>query len=220
MIRTKRFAPWFALSVMAIASSGCEIIAFPFFAYNEYQKTQSHIEPAAYTGLDDQTFAVLVSGHRGLHADFPAVIPQITTQVAERLKTETKATGYVPAATMLRYQYENPGWSAQAFSEVAEELGVDRLVVVDVQEFRLNDPGNRYLYDGVAAATVAVIETDGITPDDIAFEFFVNVAFPDAGGYGPEDYSEQEVASVLMNRFVNRATWPFYDAEIPNELAY
>ncbi|MEM9663251.1 MAG: hypothetical protein AAF937_13195 [Planctomycetota bacterium] len=200
--------------------AGCEILAFPFFAYNEFQKTQSHIEPAAYTGLDEQTFAVLVSGDRGLHADFPGIVPQITNQVAERLKAETLASGYVPAQSMLRYQYENPGWAAMAFSEVAADLGVGRLVVVDVQEFRLNDPGNRFLYDGVAAATVAVIEADGLTPDDIAFEFFVNVTFPDAGGFGPEDFSQQEVASVLLTRFVNRATWPFYDAEIPNELAY
>lgn len=200
--------------------SGCEIIAFPFFAYNEFQKTQSTMVPAEYAGLDGQSFAVLVSGDRGLHADFPGIVPQITNQVSERLKAETKATGYVPAQAMLRYQYENPGWSAMAFSEVAGELGVDRLVVVDVQEFRLNDPGNRFLYDGVAAATIAVIEADGFSPDDIAFEFFVNVTFPDAGGFGPEDFSQQEVASVLMTRFVNRATWPFYDAEIPNELAY
>ncbi|MEL7482767.1 MAG: hypothetical protein AAFN41_00295 [Planctomycetota bacterium] len=206
--------------VLSTAMLGCEIVAFPFFAYHEFQKTQSHIEPAAYTGLDGQSFAVLVSGDRGLHADFPGMVPQITNQVAERLKAETKATGYVPAAAMLRYQYENPGWSARAFSEVADDLGVDRLVVVDIQEFRLNDPGNRFLYDGVAAATVAVVEADGLTPDDIAFEFFVNVTFPDAGGFGPEDFSSQEVASVLMTRFVNRATWPFYDAEIPNELSY
>lgn len=215
-----RAIPAAALAACCLAGTGCEVIAFPFFAYNEFQKTQSHVEPAAYTGLDGNSFAVLVSGDRGLHADYPAVIPQITSQVAERLKAETKATGYVPAATMLRYQYENPGWSARAFSDVAEELGVDRLVVVDVQEFRLNDPGNRYLYDGVAAATVAVIEADGLSPDDIAFEFFVNVSFPDAGGFGPEDFSQQEVASVLLTRFVNRATWPFYDAEVPNEISY
>ncbi|MEO1585013.1 MAG: hypothetical protein AAFR96_10650 [Planctomycetota bacterium] len=202
------------------AASGCELVAFPFFAANEIRKRGTHIEPAAYSGLDEQNFAVLVSGDRSLHATYPGVIAQITQEAAERLKSETLASGYVPAQSMLRYQYENPGWSSKAFSEVATDLGVDRLVVVDMQEFRLNDPGNRFLYDGVAAATVAVVETDGLSPDDIAFEFFVNVTFPDSGGFGPEDFTDQQVASVLLARFLDRVTWPFYDAEVPNELNY
>lgn len=200
--------------------SGCEVIAFPFFIAKEIDKQGSHIEPAQYTGLQGKSIAVLVSVDRSIQADFPEVVTELSVSMAERLRQHVDISGYVPGRVMLAYQYENPSWSALAYGELAEDLGVDRLVVVDLREFRLNDPGNRYLYDGVADATIGVIEADSAYPDDIAFELFVNVTFPDAGGFGPEDFTRQQVMSVLLKRFLDRATWPFYDAEVPNDIAY
>lgn len=209
---------WLLLAAGAVP--GCQIVAFPFFIAREAYKQGSHIEPAQYEGLRGKSFGVLISADRGVHSGFPGVIAQLTGQISQRLHNESEASGWVPPVDMLRYQYENPSWPSKPFGEVASELGVERLIVVDLQEFRLNDPGNRYLYDGVAAATVAVVEADGPSPDDVAHEFFVSVAYPDAGGFGPDDLAANQVISVLVKRFTDRASWPFYDAKIPNDLAY
>ncbi|MGP1272633.1 MAG: hypothetical protein ACTS22_04815 [Phycisphaerales bacterium] len=208
------------LGGLAAAQLGCEIIAFPFFIAKEIDKQGSHIEPAQYTGLEGRSVAVLVSADRSVQANFPGVVPEISVSLAERIREHVDITGYVPGRVMLAFQYENPSWSALAYGELAEKLGVERLVVVDLREFRLNDPGNRYLYDGVADAAIGVVEADGPYPDDIAYELFVNVTFPDAGGFGPEDFTSQQVMSVLMKRFLDRASWPFYDAEVPNDINY
>ncbi|MEM8757578.1 MAG: hypothetical protein AAGF47_07330 [Planctomycetota bacterium] len=215
-----RLAGTFALAAAVSAAAGCEVIAFPFFIANEIDKQGTHTEPAQYEGLVGKSFAVLISADRGIQADYPEIVPRLSRRIAEELVANVDVAGYVPGPVILQYQYENPSWSAMAFGEVDDELGVERLVVVDLQEFRLNDPGNRYLYDGVAAASINVVEADGSTPDDVTQELFVRVTFPDAGGFGPEDFSREEIVSVLASRFVNRATWPFYDAEIPNDLAY
>jgi len=210
-----------ALGVVVLANSvGCTIVGWGFMAYDEYRKSGTHIEKAAYTGLKDKSFAVLVSADRMIQANYPEVVPQLTVAISDRLAENVDASGWVPGQTMLAYQYDHPDWASRSYGELADELGVQRLIVVDLQEFRLNDPGNRHLWDGVAAATVVVIEADGPFPDDAAHEHFVHVTFPDSGGFGPEDFSRVEIISVLKSRFVSRATWPFYNAEIPNDIAF
>lgn len=218
--RLRRFVIPALLVACCFASTGCTIVGFFFMAADEFKKSGSHIEKATYEGLTDKNFAVLVSADRMIQANYPEVVPQMATGVSSRLAENVDAQGYVPGERVLSYQYNNPSWAAKSYSEIAKELGVERLVIVDIQEFRLNDPGNRYIWDGVAAATVGVVEADGPFPDDLTHEHFVNVTFPDTGGYGPEDYSRLQMLSVLKTRFVNRATWPFYDAEIPNDIAY
>ncbi|HED53020.1 MAG TPA: hypothetical protein ENJ00_02310 [Phycisphaerales bacterium] len=206
--------------LVVVANPGCSIVGWGFMAYEEYRKSGTHIEKAAYTGLKDKNFAVLVSADRMIQANYPEIVPQLTVAISDRLAENVGAAGWVPGKVMLAYQYDHPEWTSRSYGELADELGVQRLIVVDLQEFRLNDPGNRHLWDGVAAATVIVIEADGPFPDDAAHEHFVHVTFPDSGGYGPEDFSRVEVISVLKSRFVSRATWPFYDAEIPNDIAF
>lgn len=220
MPRQARTIAALTLAACAAPMSGCQIIAFPFFIAKEIDRQGTHIEPAQYAGLQGKSVAVLVSADRSIQADFPGVVPELAVSIAERLREHVDISGYVPGRAMLTYQYENPSWSAKAYGELADDLGVERLVVVDLREFRVNDPGNRYLYDGVADATIGVIEADGPYPDDIAHELFVNVTFPDAGGFGPEDFSRQQVTSVLIQRFLDRTTWPFYDAEVPNDIPY
>ena len=99
--------------------------------------------------------------------------------------------------------------------ELAKELGVERLIVVEVIEYRLTEPGNQYLWDGVAAGTVGVIEADTSISDEFAFEKSVRVTFPDKQGYGPSDFSRQELTTALALRFLDRVTWPFYNHQEP-----
>lgn len=209
----------FACAIVAMLQ-GCTIVGFGAMAIEEYRKSGDHIEKAQYTGLVDKNFAVIVSADRMIQANYPEIVPQMTTSMSQRLAENVDAQGFVPGMAMLSYQYNHPSWSSKSYGDVAKELGVERLIVVDIQEFRLNDPGNRHIWDGAAAATIAVIEADGPYPDDVTHEHFVHVTFPDSGGYGPDDLTRTEMISVLKSRFINRASWPFYDAEIPNDLNY
>ncbi len=60
--------------------------------------------------------------------------------------------------------------------------------MVELQEFRLHDPGNQYLWNA-AIGTVGVIESDGLVPENYVFEKIVSVKFPDKQGTGPLEYT-------------------------------
>jgi hypothetical protein len=199
---------------------GCNLAAIIAVPLANAEKEGSSKVEAEYKGLSGKTFAVLISAPPVIQASFGETVPRMTIQISEILAKSVNASGYVPGPKVIEYQYNRPNWVAKPLGEVAKDLGVDRLVYIDLSEYRLQDIGNQYLWDGVAAGLVAVVEADGSTPDDFRFQKRISVKFPDQGGYGPSDMPLGAVNTELTNRFVLRATWLFFDHEEANKLKY
>lgn len=195
--------------------AGCAGAALFGGMIENHRRNSTHSVEAEYNGLVGKSFAVVVAADRVIIADHPDLVPRLTTNLTDRLAEFAGASGYVPAERLLTYLYEHPRWVAMPLSDLAKELGVERLVYIDIQEYRLNEPGNEYLWDGVAAAGVGVIEADSVVPDQFAFEREVRVKFPDKSGYGPTDYPGNVVSAALLKRFVDRASWLFYEHQEP-----
>ena len=97
------------------------------------------------------------------------------------------------------------------YGDIAASLGVNRIVLIDIPEYRLNPPGNRWLWDGVCAATVNIIERDGIDPDMFADTFTVTSAFPDVEGVDRTAASADQIETGLLADFVKRTAWLFHE---------
>jgi hypothetical protein len=141
------------------------------------------------------------------------VVTRLSIDIAERLKNVVGATGYVPGQSVLAWQFNNPRWVTMPHSQIAAELEVQRLIVIELTEFRLNDPGNQYIWQGVIAGTVNVIEADTDFPDEFAFQKALRLRFPDKDGFGPADLPRQAVNTELSRRFAERAAWLFFSHE-------
>ena len=205
------------LAVMA-NMAGCNIIAPIGGLVENYKRQSTHAVPEEYRGLAGKRYAVLVIVDRIIQGDNPDIVPYLTTKITERLIQEQQlvgAAGVIPADRLLNYLYDHPRWLSMPRDQLAKELGVERLIVVEVIEYRLTEPGNQYLWDGVAAGTVGVIEVDTSISDEFAFEKSVRVTFPDKQGYGPSDFSRPELTTALALRFLDRVTWPFYNHQEP-----
>lgn len=207
------------LAVLA-GAGGCQIFGFIAAGTSEYQKSRPRDVPGKYGGLAGKSFAVVIAADRVVQSSYPGVIEEVTARVSERLAQNTDAAGWVPPERLLAYLYANPRWVAIPRGELARELEVDRLILIDLTEFRLNEPGNQYVWDGMAAGTVSVIEADAPFPDEPAFQEAVRVSYPDKGGMTPADLPGQSVASVLVKRFVDRASWLFYTHKETGDMPY
>lgn len=216
----RRIALWVGLCAV-LFSTGCNVLGFAGAMIENQRRHSTKPVKEQYEGLRGKQWAVLVIADRIIQADHPAIVPYLTTKMTERLsdpkqgQAEIAAAGYIPADQLLRYMYENPRWATLPRGELATTLGVNRLIVVDLVEYRLNDPGNQYLWAGVAAGSVGVIEADSSVPDEFAFEQPVKVQFPDKDGYGPTELASDVVSTELARRFVDRATWMFYVHQEP-----
>lgn len=214
--RTVTLARTVVLAAVAAAPAGCQIVGV---AAENYKRESTRPVKAEYEGLAGKSFAVVVVADRSTQAEHPGLTDYLTGKITERLATPTnKPTpgGYVPAADVLKYLYDHPSWTVRSRSELATELGgVERLVVIEVQEYRLHDPGNAYVWDGLAAGTVSVYDPTSSTPDFPAFEKGITVKFPDKTGTGPDQLSSAVVNTELARRFVDRTSWLLYEHQEP-----
>ena len=142
--------------------------------------------PAAYDGLEGKTCAVIVNADYATLVEHPSVVSNLSANVAVRIRQYVKDATVLPPATVINWQYRTPQWRALPYGEVAKELGVERLVYIDLYEYRLNPTGNSYLWDGVSGGNVGVIEADGLAPDEFVFTTNIVTKFPDKEGIGKE----------------------------------
>lgn len=200
----------------ALAGSGCNIVGGLAGGMAEsYKRNSTHEVEAEYAGLEGKSFAVVVQADRIIQADYPEVIAKLTIDISDILAQNSGATGFVPGAMVLDYQFNHPRWITMTPSQLAKEFGVQRIVYVDIAEYRLNDPGNQYVWQGVAAAQVAVAAADGALPDEFVFQKQVRVKFPDKEGVSPTEMSRSLVNSALVKRLTDRAAWLLYTHEEP-----
>lgn len=214
---------WPAALVIGLAAfalggvGGCEVIGV---MAESARREGSHDVTAEYTGLQGKSFVVLVAADRAIQANWPRVAPQLTAAITARIVSSAGPSGFVPPTDVLQYQYDTPRWTAMPYRDLMEHFDVDRLIFIDLHEFRLNDPGNAYLWEGRASAMVGIAERDGFSPDDFAFRKDLSVGFPDKSGYGPAEFTADQVGAVLRSRLTDRVAWLFYDHEEKNVITY
>jgi hypothetical protein len=205
-----------ALVLATLLLSGCQLGQLIGGMAASYERTGTHEVAYEYGGLQGKSFAVFVSAGKEIQYEFPTLVDQFAEAIALKLAEEAGASGWVPAAFVRAYQTRNPHWEALSYEEITSELGVERLVLVDLHEYRLNRPGNPYLWDGVAAAKVGVVEADSSIPNEFIFERDVQVAFPNKTGMSPAEMTRDQVITGLDLKFARDVSWLFYTHEEPN----
>lgn len=185
-----------------------------------YQRTGSTTYPAQYDGLVGKSFAVVTSSSRMIEAEHPGLSARITQRVNDRLIQNANPGYAIPSRDLLTVLYNTPQWTAMTRADVAKLLGVERLIVIEIIDYRLQEPGNQYTWDGAMSGIVSVFESDSAIPDDPMFEKAIRITFPDSPGFTTSDIPEPAVTTELSNRFINRAAWLFYEHEEPNVIPY
>lgn len=200
------------LAAVAIGcgASGCgaEKLVGGIMAAEEAQKLVDM--PPQYAGLENKTVAVIVQSDSTTLYEFPDLELQIGGGVSARIARDVPGARVLNHQHVYNWQFRTPQWSSLPYGEMAEQLNVDRIVLIDVLEYRLNPPGNRWLWEGVCTARVGVIERDNIDPDTFVEVFDITVKFPSVSGVGRESASEPAVANGLLYKFVERTAWLFH----------
>ncbi len=200
--------------------AGCQLFGLVGAMAESAHRQGTTTYPADYTGLEGHSYAVVISADRMIEADHPGITTRLTQIIDRDLHANAGATAHIPPGRLISYLYANPGWQALPRGELGEQLGVDRLIIVELIEYRLHEPGNRYTWNGVASGIVEVYEIDSSLPDDPIYEHSIAVRFPDKEGMLEEELPRNVVTSELSRRFGQRVAWLFFEHEEKNDLTY
>ncbi len=202
------------LLAMLLTGSCAPIYAIGGMAQNfEYQKeVEVH---AKYQGLEHMTVAVLVDSDLALRYERPNLVPQLTVNLSRAIGKNVPGVRIMAPAQVLQWQYQTPEWNLLPRSEVAKQLGVERIVWVDMQVFRLHPQGNAWLWEGVAEAEVGIVEEDGFDPDAFTDAWRIKAKFPDLSTLERDGATEDAIRLGLEATFVKRTAWLFYSHKEP-----
>ncbi len=164
----------------------------------------------AYVGLENKTVAVVVSTDLATLHEHPQLALTIAANVSRGIRRNVPGTSVLPAALVADWQFRTPHWEAMPYGELAEGLKVDRVVFIDLAEYRLHPYGNQWLWEGVCAAEIGVIERDGIDPDSYVESFSVESRFPRVKGVGRDGANRVQIETGLLAQFIEKTAWLFY----------
>ncbi len=203
------------LGVLGIALismvAGCQIFGAAGVVGQNIEREKKVEVLAQYDGLRESTVAVLVDTDMMVMYEYPSVVANLCVNLSRRIGQNVEGVGVLSPSFVLEWQYQTPSWQSLPYGVMCEELGVDRVVWVDLFEFRLNPPGNRWQWEGAASANIGIVEIDGFDPDAFADSFDVTATFPDIAELGRESATASQIQTGLLTKFVQEAGWLFYD---------
>ncbi len=211
-----------ALSVCAgalLVSGGCNIIGILGPISRAAHEAGSTTYPAEYDGLTGKTFAVVVQADTVLRMNQPNLVSVLTNAATRTLATNVLHAGYVPGARVLEFQFSTPRWSTWEPLRLADELTVDRLIVIDLVEYRTHEAGNAQIWDGRAVVRVEVYESE-YESNEPAFVSEIRVKYPDGTGFSRQEIPGRQVEANLQQRLIDRCCWLMYEHTLPNTQEY
>lgn len=169
-----------------------------------------------YFDLSNRSVAVVVSMSDFAQFNHPVAKEMITREMVRRIQTNVPGVTMTRPEEILAWQRNNPYWATRPPSMMIEQLEVDRLILVEIGEYRTNEPGDRYVLRGVISASINVVEAEADDPDNFGASFTKTAMYPEPGeskiGRVGDDVKRIETLTQL--RFCETAAGLFYDHQI------
>lgn len=199
-----------SLSAIAVVLTGCQIgqLVGAVGQANEYQKLVD--TPPRYDGLQNKTVAVVVQADMSTLYEYPELAANIAGGVSARIGRDVPGAQVLHPRIIIDWQYRTPQWNMLPYGELAEQLNVDRVVYIDVLEFRLNPPGNRYLWEGVCVGRIGIIERGSIDPDAFTETLDISAKFPTLTGLDRESATAASIQQGLLAEYIKKTSWLFH----------
>lgn len=175
----------------------------------EYQKLIQVLPE--YDGLEDKSVAVIVNTDLSTLYEYPQVARQIAAGISLNIQRAIPSARVMNPDKVIAWQFNTAQWSAMPYGDLAARLQVDRIVYVDMYEYRLHPPGNSWIYEGVCAATIGVIERDNFDPDSFAHAMSTITTFPDLRNLTRDEATPERVQLGLLAKFIQDTSRLFYE---------
>lgn len=206
-LSTRIFNVMLLASVM-LSGIGCESLSMPGPEVVDIK--------AQYLGLKDKRVAIVVSTSDHTDFNYPSARELITKEVTRRVAAGVEGVTVTSPDEILEWQTDNPYWATRPPSTLVRQLKVDRLVLVEIGEYRTHEPGNKHELRGVIVASVNVVEAEAPDPDNYGVSFTKTVMYPDPNIslIGRVGESEQKIERMAQIRFCEETAGLFFDHKI------
>jgi hypothetical protein len=200
-----------AIPAVLLAALGCEIPGIIAYAVSGEPKQKV---AAQYVGLEGRSFAVLVSADADTLFYLPDAPSVISQAVSRQIATDVTGTRPVNPRQIARFQEENPYWMSVPPGRLLERLDVERLIIVDLVQFDLHEPGNSHVWKGLAVAHVSVVERENAATNRIAYTTTTRTEHPPDNPIGVLETDAESFRLALLSGFARDVARLFHDHKV------
>jgi len=168
---------------------------------------------AAYRGLEGKTVALLVSADSMAMHRHPQAAERTRAAVTQQLRALVPGIRIAPPERVTAFKTQNPYWYTMPYRQLIDTLGVERLIVIDLAEYRTHEPGNQHVWRGVVSGAVHVVEAEQREFGRPAFSRTVRAAYPEDSDIGMVEAEASTVELRALGGFAIQVARLFVDHE-------
>ena len=203
------------LLAMLLLVAGCNVIGGVAAQFRD-AVPDTRVLPA-YKGLDGKSVAILVDADEYTLFEHPGVQANIADVIARELRQSLPNTQIMDPAQIAQFQQNNPAWISVPYDDLFRQLQVDRLIFVELVDYQLHQPGNRYIWQGKVTGNVGVAEREAVDPNQLAFLTTVNTHYPPDRPLGVLEADEQTMDLATQITFARAVVNLFREYTRPAE---
>ena len=163
------------LLAAAVGTSGCGWLA------GAYEKTHGRQVLGEYKGLANRSVAIVVYSREDLINEYPSANREISEFLKVELIKAVPTIRLVDPQVVIEWQNNTLGWDRMSEQEVAQHFGVERVIWIELVEYRTKEKGIEGLVQGHIDTNVRVVETGAVDPDSPVWRKDVGVEWPPDG---------------------------------------
>ena len=194
------------------ASVGCSVLDYASYVIAGEEKPVT--VTAAYRGMENKSFAVLVNTDEYALFKHPRIVVDVCRAVTSTVAADVSGVTYMDPDQLDRFQKDNPFWATSPPGDLLQRLKVDRLLLVSLVDYSLHEPGNAHVWRGTMVANVDIFEAEAIDPNNSVHRAIVKAVYPADTSIGLVNSNDQVVRFALLKAFGRKVANLFVDHEV------
>lgn len=199
----------YGLLTLTVLLSSLQLSGCAFLAAGA-QKVAGKDVAASYTGLSNKTVAIVIYADWATSLEYVGARDEIAIFVTARCHELLPTVKLVNAKEIIHWQDDTREWQGMPVKEIGQHFSVDRVLYIELLDYRTREPGAKNLMRGRIHAMCRVYETEtpGNTP---AWERELDVYWPEVAPQNALQTSDITIRRRVLEAFSDQLVGNFFD---------
>lgn len=189
--------------ILGLGLGGCSWLAMAS------EKVGGKNVPADYKTLDDKSLAIVIYPDWATGLEYAGARDEIGAFTTAQMREFLPKTKLVNYKEVIHWQDDTQQWRNMEMKEIGKHFGVDRILYIEVLDYRSRQPGSDNLLQGRIHAMARIYETDAAGPA-AAWEKEFDVTWPNIPE-GPPKTNDLTVRRRVLEAFSVQLVGNFYE---------
>lgn len=171
--------------------------------------------PAEYDKIGSRRVGVVCWADRSTLDEYPTARRQVVRSLLHYLKKHLENAKFIPESKVYRLQEKSGAdWEAMTNQEIAEDLGCDVVIRIDLLEFTTRASDTPQLQKARISGNIRLYDIKPKLNTEAAYDSDVKITYPKGSIHGAQDMTEADLLHGAVEYFAESVAQKFYEHEV------